>query len=262
MSLLDSIGPWIWIAPCLVLGLLSLPYVMGPVLVWLFTRISARPTLEEFYLEDPSIPRRVLDYVDDTLEDVERDGFAVLGAFYLETLVANVRSFLVLIGKQQTQELALLAVTYAQGGVGVQLQQTHVEFSTCFAGDGSIDTNNSEELGAFLPVPGHVTYSFPWISNVRRLYRIHRAIVRRQRPDDERRWPVGDDPAAYLEGNLAEALARQVPVGCLRPASGGKYRLSVGSAFRITYQNLWPFKAIAKARRRSRGEKLLRELGI
>lgn len=260
MPVLDSYGPWIWIAPCIVLGLLLLPYVLGPVLVFVATKINARPRLEEFFLEDPDVPRLVLRYVDDVLEEMEEDGFAVLGAYYLDTLVANVRSFLILVGKKQTRDLALIAVMYADG-VGTRLQQAHVEFSAVFP-EGSVDVNNSEELSAFRPAPGHVTYSLPWVKSVRRLYRIHQAAVRRDRPEQERAWPVGDDPGDYLERSLAASLARQVPNGCLRPSGATHYRLTISTALRVTWQNLWPFKWLVQARRRRRGEALLRELGF
>src|SRR5690348_14090448 len=101
MPVLDSFGPWVWITPAVVLGLLLLPYVLGPVLVYFATKVNARPRLEEFFLEDPDVPRLVLNYVDDVLEEMEEDGFAVLGAYYLDTLVANVRSFLILAGRKQ-----------------------------------------------------------------------------------------------------------------------------------------------------------------
>jgi hypothetical protein len=260
MPLLDSIGFWLLIAVCIAVGAALLPYVLAPILVFFATKIAARPELEEFYLEDPDVPRLVMDFVDDTLEDMERDGFAVLGAYYLGTLVANVRSFMILVGKRQTRDLAMIAVTYAEGG-GVSSRQMHVEYSAVFA-DGSVDTNNMEELSAFLPAPGHVTHTFPWVRDARRLYRIHQALVARERPGQEKVWPVGDDPAAYLEANLAESLARQVPNGCLSPSGPKHYRLTVSTALRATYQNLWPFKGIAKARRRRRGEALLQTLRL
>lgn len=261
MPILDSLDPWILIAPAVILGIVLLPYLLGPVFVFFATRIAARPELEEFYLEDPDVPRLVLDYVDDVLEELEQDGFGVLGAYYLGTLIANVQSYLILVGKQQTRDLALIAVMYAQGA-GARLQQTHVEFSAVFEDGGSVDANNSEELSAFWPSPGHTIYAFPWVQNVRRLYRIHQALVKRDRPDDKRVWPVGDDPTAYLEQNLAEGLARQVPNGCLSPSGPKHYRLTLLATLRVTYQNLWPFNWIVKARRRRKGEALLRELNL
>src|SRR5262249_30316669 len=152
-----------------------------------------------------------------TLDEMERDGFAVLGAYYLGTLVANVRSFMILVGKRQTRDLAMIAVTYGEGG-GVTTRQMHVEYSAVFADGGSVNTNNTQELGAFPRAPGHATYQFPWVGAPRRLYRIHQALVERDRPGQERKWPVGDDPADYLEEVLAASLARQVPNGCLSPS--------------------------------------------
>jgi hypothetical protein len=245
------------VLPCIFL----FPYVFGPVLIYFTMKVSGRPTLKEFYLEDPKVPRDTWEFVEDVLEEIEQDGFAVLGAYFLGTLVPNVRSFVVLIGKQKTCEKGIIAVTYGEAGLA-RMREQHVEFSTSFADGGCVDTSNAEQLSAFLPVPGRVANQLSWIKDVRRLYRIHRAIAQRERPDAERTWKVGDDPAAYLEANLAEELARQVPNGCLRRDASGDYRATFRTAMRVAYQNLWPFSAIAKARRRSRGEKLLRELQV
>src|SRR5262249_8075043 len=112
--LFDSIGPWALIAVAVLLGIFVLAYVLGPMVIYFTMKVSGRPTLKECYLEDPRVPRDTWEYVEDTLEEIERDGFAVLGAYFLGTLVPNVRSFVVLIGKQQTRELGLIAVTYGE----------------------------------------------------------------------------------------------------------------------------------------------------
>ena len=260
-ALFDVTRPWVWLALVAIpVLLLLLPYLAGPLFIYLGMKISGRPTLKEFYLEDPKVPRDTWEYVEDVLAELEPEGFAVLGAYFLNTLVANVRSFVVLIGKRSTCEVAVIAVTYGEAGLA-KMRQRHVEFSTSFADGGAVNTLNSQELGAFLPVPGRVTYSLPMVRHPVRLYDVHRAVVRRDRPDGERIWKVGDDPEAYLEKALEDELARQVPVGCLR-RSGENYRPTLSTAFRVALQSLWPFKSIALARRRRKAEKLLQELGL
>src|SRR4051794_2191071 len=152
--LFDEYGLWLLLTLAILFGITLIPYAMLPLLVYFTTRISGRPEVEEFFLEDPDVPRAVLRYVDDALEDLERDGFAVLGAFYVSTLVANVRTFAVLVGKQDTKDLAMIAVVYADG-MGVQMKQSHVEFSTSFAEGGAVDTSNIQEVNVFARPPGH-----------------------------------------------------------------------------------------------------------
>src|SRR5262249_40927536 len=134
MPLFDEIGDWIWVVPCVLLGLALLPYVLGPVLVYFTLKLSGDPQLEEFYLHQRSLPRAVRRYVNETVADVEEDGFAVMGAYFLAGFVTNVRSFVVLVGKEKTCDLAILAVTYAESPVE-KMQQKHVEFLTPFGDD-------------------------------------------------------------------------------------------------------------------------------
>src|SRR5262245_59592573 len=115
--LIDWLGDWIWIAPLILVGFVLLPYLLGPVLIYFTMKISGRPRLKELFLKDPSIPRTVKKYVSETLAPLEEDeGFAVLGAYFLAS-VTNVRSFVVLICKEETRDMALLAVTYADAGI-------------------------------------------------------------------------------------------------------------------------------------------------
>src|SRR4051794_15181468 len=92
-ALFDSIGLLALVALGVLLCIFLVPYALGPVLIYFTMKVSGRPTLKEFYLEDPKVPRDTWEYVEDVLEEIERDGFAVLGAYFLGTLVPNVRSF-------------------------------------------------------------------------------------------------------------------------------------------------------------------------
>src|SRR5262245_37229432 len=136
-----AIDPLLMVA---LIGVLLLPYVVVPVLVYFRTRYNGRPTIEEFYLEDPSLPRDVLHYVESVLEDLEDDGLSVLGAFFIGTVVARVRQFAVLAGKQSTKETALISVVFAGGGLGVRVKHTYVEFGISFGESDRVRTNNMQ----------------------------------------------------------------------------------------------------------------------
>ena len=59
---------------------------------------------------------------------------------------------------------------------------------------------------------------------------------------------------------IEETFAAQVPTGYLVPCAGG-YRPTIYGACIMTWQELWPFKALRKMSRKTAAERLLRELG-
>jgi hypothetical protein len=253
---------WLLLGLSVVAGLVLLPYVLGPVLIYFTLRISGKPVLEEFSLDHPDLPRDVKGYLSQKLQQVREDGFEPLGAYYLGALVSNVRSFLVLAGNRSAHDLALVAVTYTETARGVELQQQHIEYSTRFRDGTIIDTNNSEELSAWTPPPEQHVLSLPWIQDVRYLYRVHQAAVGHWCPGGIKEWRPGEDPGAYLREALVEEVARQVPKGYVYRDAAGDFRPTVKGAVLMTWKNLWPVPAIRKARRRRRGERLLRELAV
>jgi hypothetical protein len=155
-----------------------------------------------------------------------------------------------------------LAVTYAKvPGQSAQLQQKHIEYTTRFTDGSLVDTNNSEELGAFAPVETRHTVSLPWVKDVGRLYHIHQAVVDQVAAGKTKSWRDAD-PAVYFHEAMLEEMIVQLDTGYLfREPGDGDFRPTIKGAILMTYKNLWPITSLLKARRKRKGERLLQELG-
>ncbi len=243
-------------------GLIVLPYAFGPMLIYFTLKISGNPELDELSLDDPTIPREVKNYVLPAIQQVKQDGFEVLGVYFIGSLVPNVRCFAVLLGNRPAQDKALLAATYAETPAGIKLQQTHIEYSTRFDDGTVVDTNNSEELSAFKRPPEQRIVSLPWVKDVRRLYRVHRAVIEREHSEKRKAWRLGADVAVFLREALIEENTKQLATGYLYRDAAGDFRPTVKGALMMTWKNLPPFTQILKARRNQAGQRLLQELGV
>jgi hypothetical protein len=241
-------------------GLLLLPYLLGPVLIYFTVRLSGNPVLEELSLDDPDLPRSAEKYLVPTVEQLEEEGFELLGVYFMDEFVPKVKNFFALLGKPSTRELVLAAVTYPKSTLGHHLR--HVEFSTRMTDGTVIDTSNSLELPAFKSVPRHHVVLLPWIRDVGELYRIHQAAVEYFSPGGTREWRVGDDPRGYFRQALLEEMAEQVETGYFYRDATGDFRPTLKGAILMTYKNLWPITAIRRALRRRRGERLLEKLRV
>ncbi len=285
---MSSLPAWIdldqfwWILLSVMIGLVVVPYLLGPVLIYFTLRVSGYPALDEITLDSPVLPEPVKNYLLPTVRQMQADGFEVLGAYFAGSLVPNVQSFLVLMGNRAAKDTALLAVMYARVFAKHRLQQAHVEYCSRFTDGTVVDTNNSPELSAFAPLPWKHVYSLPWVEGPRQLYRIHRAAVEYLCPEKVKEWrvgaapetypphaaaaiatrPVGDDAGAYLCAALVEETSSQLGTGYLYRDSAGDFRPTLKGAVLMTYKNLWPFTALRRARRRRRGEQFLRQLRI
>jgi hypothetical protein len=98
-----------------------------------------------------------------------------------------------------------------------------------------------------------------------RLYRLHQALVERERNSSGKILRVDEefngDAAAYLAASVVEDLEGQVGTGYFHRSEHEKsYRPTWKGVFIMTWQELWPFKAIRRARRDHKARQLLAEL--
>jgi hypothetical protein len=151
----------------------------------------------------------------------------------------------------------------ASGAPGATRQVTFTELVTRL-GDGDhrgLTTNNSTQPTAFAPVPGRTLHRLPGERDLRRLLRVHRALVARAGvpPAPSRLADVG--PERLLAESTAREMAAQVAAGYL-VAAGDHYRPTWRGAFTMTWRLLWPIKSLRESQVRRRAAALLRELGV
>jgi hypothetical protein len=255
--------PWFLVTVFAIL--ISVPYLVGPVLIRVWLRQSAKPQLDPFDVDDPGLPKLVAQYFAETTEALRPLGFEVRGGVSMPNQVPRVRALLVLLTNRAAREAALVTTMFAIQKDGPGLATAYVEVITRFRDGTLVQTNDSEVLGSFPPRPATTTTQFPNLDDPAQLVRLHRALVERHGSDSPRVLRVdeefGGDPVTYLKASLAEELEGQLTTGYLHHPDGSEFfRPTWKGAFLMTWGQLWPIKGIRAARRARKARQLLAEL--
>jgi hypothetical protein len=168
----------------------------------------------------------------------------------------------------EDREAALVSAIYGITAQERPLEMRYVEFMAQFAGGDVrvVQTNNTSEVGSFPPLPQDLTFRFPHVADLDRLYRLHRALVRRHAGRQRRGLRVvedfgGDATAYFREVVFRKAFQDQESTGYLRyNAVQDCWQPTLKGAYLMTWRELWPIKPMIRARVRRRGLRLEREL--
>lgn len=261
MELLDYL-PWVAVvAVCVLL----LPYVLGPILIRATLKQSAVPEVATFEPDNPRIPKAVARHFAQVTEELQGEGFEVVQGLVLPEQTPNVKAFILMFANRKERDAAIATAMYVDGLEGRKLQTAYVEIVSRFHDGQLIQTNNTSELGAFPPRPGHTTIQLPMVQEAARLYRLHHALADEHGSRTDKTLRLDDefhgDAAAYLEAAIVEELEAQLDTGYMYLSrSESAFRPTMKGAFLMTWGMLWPFKALRSAARDRRGLRLIARL--
>jgi hypothetical protein len=250
------------------LALAATVYVFGtPLLILMTFRYEACPTVEVLDLDPhdplPALVQEHLDLVQDQLTPL---GFQAEGIFFLPRAARNVRTLFALYVNRSTQERAMAVTIYGRTKNGWRHLQ-FVEFNTRYTNGRDINTNNTNEIGAFKTSSTTLSTRIRWIADPVKLCNIHRAIslARGEAAPKELRldtWSHGD-ASAHVANMLRESLEGARQSGYLRlSADGTHYRATFKGAYLMTWRILQPFKWCLLYNRDRQAKRLMAELGI
>ncbi|MBN2295466.1 MAG: hypothetical protein JXM70_23755 [Pirellulales bacterium] len=259
------VSTWLDTAVFVLCLIVAVPYLLGPVLIF-FTLCYRIPP--EVVVIDPAqhpFPHELRQYFSSAHVDLTRLGFELLGTVLLPSLVPNVQALFNLYLNRENNDMAMSVFTLATAGGSETVKSKHVEFCTNFSDGVMVQTNNSAELSAFKLQPKEVTAQFWNIQNLDRLYQLHRFLLDKHRGTGHAiclyESQFGGDIAAYTAGEvISRSLLAQVDTGFMAPTSNG-LRTTVKGAIIMTWQELWPLKAIRRRRRLHEAEQILNEMG-
>ena len=252
---------WLGIAVGILLGVLVLPYLLGPLLIFATMRYRVPAQVIAIDPTQEPLPEDVRAYFHETYQSLSELGFELVAVLGLPSLISNVRTILALYRNDETLDLAMATFMVATGNVSLRNQ--YVEFHRRYSDGVSIQTNNTAQLGSFPPLPGQHTYYCWEIQDLGRLFALHRFLAAKHRRSGHAisrlDTDYDGDPVQFVaEGVLAESFAEQVPTGYITAYSGG-YRPTFKGAVIMTWQELWPIKMFRRARHRGRMQQALRE---
>lgn len=247
-----------------VVGFALFMYLIAPIIIRFKQKIAAQPRLEPMDLS--KLTPEAAQFLAQTEDALAREGFTMVGHFSMPGLTANVLPVLTLYMNRPAGDKAMATAIYSIGEAGVKLSARYVEFSTRYADGRAVDTNNNGTLGAFKPNPIMPTFRLPGVSDLHRLYAIHRQLLQRaegpssvMRP--EKVIPPPGEEVAWLCQAMIDGYNKQVEFGWLflDPAIGA-YRPTWAGAYLMTWSELWPIKPLRKAKVRQQEQALLQSL--
>lgn len=243
-----------------------LPYVFGPILLRLTMTQQADPEVVPFPIDHPDLPLPVREHFDDVTDELAAIGFDSIAGLALPRQMANVKVVILMFANRKTKDAAIATAIYADK-LDPPLQTAYVEIISRYRDGTLVQTNNSNQIGAFPTKQGVTTTQFPTVTKADRLYRVHQALAERhgssagklQRLDEE----FHGDAAFYLARAIREELEGQIDSGYMFLASGGEvFRPTWKGAFMMCWALLFPWKQIRFARRDRKAARLLEELRV
>ena len=241
------------------------PYVLGPILIFTIQRFRVPPHIVPLDPVTDPLPPEARQYFSEVFTALTREGFELAGTMGLLDVVPNVQCILALYVQRRTGDQAMSTLIVAKASGAPMLKSRYVEFVTRFDDGTVVQTNNSSELSAFQKLPNEHTAKFWEIQDVRRLYHLHRLLLprfsRSSRPVLLLDRDFGGDVVAYVSKiALEDSFAQQVPTGYLRHCPQG-FAPTIKGAVLMTWRELWPCKAIRRARCLRSANALLAEVG-
>lgn len=253
---------------CLLALWLAAMFIGGP--LFILARQKFPRAVEVASIDDVlGLPGEVDDYLHDCRTQLEAVGFRSVGKLALPNAVEHVRSFAEMFVQDSSKEAALATFIYGMVQNQVFQRVRLVDLTTRLRGGRvvAVNTSNADEPGAFEPDGDERTFGLPDLKNLRQLTEAHRKLAAAHgeggRPYSRLDEEFRGDPAAYLAAVFPEAYAKAEKQGLLRfDERRDCWRPTAFGAFKLTWQNLWPFNWLRRAARRRAGRRLMRELDI
>ncbi|MCA9076448.1 MAG: hypothetical protein KDA93_15575 [Planctomycetaceae bacterium] len=266
LQLFESVkeGPLQWIILG-ILGLVGLVYAFVPLMILAKFNFEAKPRIIPVDLDDYEWPPEADKLFRRASSTLMKLGFEIDEAFFLPSVVENVKTIGVLMVNRVQRDCAMIAAIYALPVQPGSLKNLYVEFTSGGPDDTVFDTNNSDQLSAF-PTPDRKTiYQLPKVKDVADLYAIHQAIMQRDgltmssktfKLDTEYRGDV----IKLLQAGMGREFADAAADGYLKTDGETHYRPTVKGAFLMVWKELWPWKMVRRNRRDRKAAELLEEL--
>ncbi len=252
-------GDYWWIAAVVFLGVVSLPYVVGPPLVYFAQRFNVPTEILPLDPREQPLPESVRGHFADSHTDLTKLGFELRGVLALPKLMPDVQAICACYKQPVTNDLACCSFIVASLG---QMTLRYTEFIARFQDGTVVQTNNSPQIGAFRTSPNTHTLQFWDIQDLSRLYALHQFHRRKYELSpavDRLDTEFGGNLVSYFsKAAIEEEFARQAAHWLLAPTSSG-YRPTLWGAYALCLQELWPLNAIRKQRRQRAAQKFLQE---
>jgi hypothetical protein len=243
------------------LAILAFPFVVGPFIVRFTLGFRLPVELISVNPRETPLPEDTRQYFDHAYHALVAQGFELLDVMFLPSFVPNVRTLIAVYVNRRTLDSAISSFIIVEGAMSAR--KRYVEFVRRYTDGTVVQTNNSDELGAFPAKPNEHTTQFTGLEDLARLYSLHQFVARKRggtqtpylRIDNEFQGRATDFVARAV---IEESLLAQLETKYLEEAPKGM-RPTWKGAILMAWRELWPVKPLRRLIRRRAADKVLRE---
>ena len=250
--------PLAWLA-AVALGVLLLPYVLGPVLIQATHKSRAAPTLIAFDPDERPAPPAVQEVLDDTEAALWSCGFEVIEHVALPDLVPNVKAVFVLLTRPESNDSAMAVAAFAASGA-TPMKRYYVEFATEYADGFELCTNNGTDESAYCPLPHKRVLQCDFLRDPEALWRFHERAAQEFGTGPKKPVPTRQSALEHLRQGMLKEHTDQIAVGWLwHDEENEAFRPTWKGACLMTWKLCWPVSLIRRTARRKRAKALMQE---
>lgn len=250
-----------WIVIALV-GLVLLPFILGPVLVKTTQRLPAKPRFEHI---DPNegLSSEVYELFKASLGPMQEIGFTEQVFLRQDEQMPGQTVNLCALTNPQTHDMGMVVHMMQQVEAGKPIKVPYVEYFTRYEDETSVTTNNNDEIMPFPKQEGRRTTQVPEIKDPKRVHEIHRVLMGVDQHGPIKPAPMADGLEATVIESMVKEFETQIGTGYLVLDPGGEcFRPTWKGAILMTWKLCWPVSAIVRSLRKSATASLLRKLGV
>lgn len=240
----------------LLIVLLTVTYILGPILVRFTARVSPNPTFDEI----PDEHARALFPPNffSTINELETLGFSLACHLSSSTQAPNLHAVLSLLVNRETKTICLITFARSLAPGASHISVNYVEFSSYFEDGSEINTVNNATVRVFYPLRNKVIVKVRHLKDTGALYQVHLYMARKH--PGRAVLPEPGKEIEHLSQNIKEALAQQAQLGYyFLDEKKQCYRLTWKAAFRTTWRLLWPAKQILQRQEEQEGRRIAAE---
>jgi hypothetical protein len=238
----------------LVLGAVLLCLCLWLPIVFLITaliirraRVPARPALRMYDPAQTVLPAEIVEGLNESQREIERQGFGLLGHYQLELSGARGQSYLSIFERPQSHDRLWLMNQFHRSSWRAVCRNA-VSLITEFSDGQTVDTSNRKPLVPFPDPPHHRTVWLPNIKNIAKLFDIHTRTIEHLHLNHSR-IAAEPDPAEHFVRLFDESIRYLSALGYAYLDEEDNYRFTWKGALVLAFRQ---FFAPPRVRRRTR----------
>ena len=236
-----------------------LQWVLGPLIVKANTWITPKGDAAQKQLSE--LPENVAKVFSEASDELSSEGFAPAAYLDYGKRTDNTSLWAMLSCNRASGDMAVFSFLDTRAQKFVMVQTIAAFFTRCGEQDRTVSNRSDGSL--FSGQPNSRAVFFPAATDLRALYRVHRAWTQQEFGAAERILPPPGGEVAHYADLDRRALENLDKTGILfLDKKSGKYRTTWRGACVLTWKSAWPWKQIINARQRRNAAELCQKLDV